>query len=43
VPHDGVGASSVTERSMLSVLAKAGLMFVTGHILFVTLALFLAG
>jgi hypothetical protein len=34
--------SSVTERSMLSMLAKAGLIFVTGHIVFLTLALFLA-
>jgi hypothetical protein len=28
---------------MLFALAKAGLIFVTGHILFVTLALYLAG
>jgi hypothetical protein len=31
-----------TEQSMLSMLTKAGLIFVTGHIVFVTLALFLA-
>jgi hypothetical protein len=31
------------EPRMLATLAKAGLIFVTGHILFVTLALFLAG
>lgn len=31
-----------TEHSMLSMLTKAGLIFVTGHIVFVTLALFLA-
>jgi hypothetical protein len=30
------------EQGMLSILAKAGLIFVTGHIVFVTLALFLA-
>jgi len=28
---------------MFSMLAKAGLIFLTGHIVFVTLALFLAG
>jgi hypothetical protein len=32
----------MTERSMLSMLAKAGLIFLTGHIAFVILALFLA-
>jgi hypothetical protein len=31
------------ERSMLATLAKACLIFLTGHILFVALALFLAG
>jgi hypothetical protein len=31
------------ERSMLFVLAKAGLIFLAGHIVFVSLALFLAG
>jgi len=28
---------------MLSILAKAGLIFLTSHIVFVTIALFLAG
>jgi hypothetical protein len=32
----------MTERSMCSALAKAGLIFLTGHIVFVTLALFFA-
>jgi hypothetical protein len=31
------------ERRKLAMLAKAGLIFLTGHILFVALALFLAG
>jgi len=31
------------ERDMLFVLAKAGLIFLTSHIVFVSLALFLAG
>jgi hypothetical protein len=30
------------EQSMLSMLAKAGLIFLTGHVVFVTLALFFA-
>ena len=34
--------SSRTEHSMFAMLAKAGLIFVTGHIVFLTLALFLA-
>jgi hypothetical protein len=31
------------EQDMLSVLAKAGLIFLAGHIVFVSLALLLAG
>jgi hypothetical protein len=36
-------SSAFGSGSMLSALAKAGLIFLTGHIVFVTLALFLAG
>jgi hypothetical protein len=34
--------SRVVERRTLTVLAKAGLIFLTGHLLFVALALLLA-
>jgi len=33
----------LAERDMLFVLAKAALIFLTSHIVFVSLALFLAG